>query len=248
MNACKRYSTLVIILVIIGLTIYHYFTNKTLDDYIDMSQSDNPWDRAYAAHALSEFKDQKAIDSLITSCADPFYEVRANAIRSLTEIGDNSILPVILEHVDDEHYWVRSEVAKSLIKFGNESQMPIVNTLLCDDSIDVQEKAIWALGSIEGSNAIPKLRKKLEGSNGAIRYVILYELFEIGDSQSIPFIISHMKRSRYDKEKVVSLFHKYIDVPFLGSDPDAWLRWYENNKSNIVWDAENLQYTIQSNQ
>jgi HEAT repeat protein len=136
----------------------------------------------WAAVALGNLKDSRAIDPLIRGLAlgDEHWLVRRAAANALGMIGDKrSIEPLINMMRKTIHY--PSGATEALAKIGEPAVDPLIQILKDDDDVYVRADAAYALGDIGNPRALEPLIQALKDENWVVRKVASDALGKIGD-------------------------------------------------------------------
>ena len=114
---------------------------------------DHPNDniRASAAWAISEFKDPRAVDELLSKLADDYPQVRIHAARALGDIPSARIVVGYLNEMllNEPLAKVRVHVAHAIGDLADLASEDAIRTALIDPDPRVRKKARWALREIE---------------------------------------------------------------------------------------------------
>ncbi len=130
--------------------------------------SDDSELRRWAAVALGEIGDQKAVDPLLGMLEDSRSEVRKAASLALGEIGDVRAVPGLVQALANRDLETRRAAAEALGAIGAEGAMDALATAVRDQSELVQLSAIGALGKIGGLPAAAFLRSAAAGPRKAV--------------------------------------------------------------------------------
>ena len=136
--------------------------------------------RAAAAEALGHLGDTNAVPALTELLEDSERDVRTKAAEALGDIGGAAAVPTLRrlleESTDDE---VRLGVCRSLGMIGDPSALDAILSALPHFRKN-REQALWALGHLGNTNAIPTLVAALNGGEREDRFAAAYGLVAIG--------------------------------------------------------------------
>jgi len=151
----------------------------------------------YAAEALGQIGDARAIEPLIIALRDSRYGVRASAARALGGLQDARAVEPLIAALGDPDRNVSTEAIEALVHIGDRRAVEPLAHLAWDrydqtarvDAID--GRAIKALGRIGGADALPKLelaRQQIseEYANASQGYVYPMEAEGIYNYFSVP--------------------------------------------------------------
>lgn len=133
---------------------------SSIDDYVRKLNSDDPVKRLEGVKALTESKDNKAIEYLVQALGDDDMRVKAKAIDALGNLRATDATPVLIQHLflrDTEPY-VKQRILASLGKIGDaRAAKPIMEFLQRDLDPATRGTAIYALGDIGSPEALEAL-------------------------------------------------------------------------------------------
>jgi len=102
----------------------------------------------YAAKALGDIGDQRAVDPLIQALQDEDSYIREAAAEALGDIGDTRAIDPLIEFLKDDDSGVRTEAAISLVKLGRTEYFDLIIQALQDYDSLVRLRAASELGDI----------------------------------------------------------------------------------------------------
>ena len=132
------------------------------EDYTAELRHEDPTIRLFAVKALSQSKDEKAVEYLVEACSDEDNRVRLKAIDSLGTMratGATSSLVQML-YLRESEPWLKQRVLVALGKIGDSrASRPISDLTSRESDRRTIGTAVFALGAIGDPNSIPRLEK-----------------------------------------------------------------------------------------
>ena len=141
--------------------------------------------RCYAARALGRIGDPAAVDGLIDALRDPDEDVRADAAEALGCLGDGRAAAALIDTlVEDPCGDAKANAVAALAQLRDATAVPVLRILArergetvvwdeeeflqggWDDWLDVQLKAIEALGDLGASETVPDLMDAMQDEMG----------------------------------------------------------------------------------
>ncbi len=96
---------------------------RAYSSLVDALQTDIPAVRLWAASALGQLGDLRALDTLVTSLkSDPLAVVRSNCAWALGRLGDSRATAALLDALEDEDLSVRQDIREALESLGYRSE------------------------------------------------------------------------------------------------------------------------------
>lgn len=133
----------------------------------------------YAAEALGELKDARAVAPLIKALKDSQRLVRDAAAHALGKLGDALAVEPLINALEDNEWSVRYAAARALGKLGNARAVePLINALedgeprTAADAISIaymKRTAAEALGELGDVRAVQALTRALKDRDGSVR-------------------------------------------------------------------------------
>ena len=163
-----------------------------VESLIDVLKGEDSNIKKYAAMALGQIGDLKALEPLIKALSDEEDVVRFNAAQALINIGDSRAVGPLIIALDDEISGVRWSAAMALGNIGDTRAVEPLMEALGDKDDIVQANAANALGMI-GEPAIDSLFKALEDINRDVRINAAKALGYINDPSVVEFLIGALK-------------------------------------------------------
>ncbi len=144
--------------------------------------------RDEAARALGRLGDARAVEPLIATLKDEYWQVRFSAAKALGLIGDARAVEMLIVTLGDINYTTRWVAARSLGQIGDVQAVEPLITTLEDAAEEVQGAAYEALIEI-GAPAVESLIAALKGRGEVVRQSAAWALGNIGDPRAIPALI-----------------------------------------------------------
>jgi HEAT repeat protein len=172
--------------------------------------------REYAAEALGEIGDGRAIEPLIAALGDGEPSVGLEAEKALGKIGAPAVEPLIavLQNKAEERI-KRCRTACALGHTRDNRAVDLLISLLADKEEEqtVRWNAAIALGEIKDRRAVEPLLESLNDETFRVKNNILIALGEIGDIRAIEPLTSllHKKIENYERKEVVVALGKIRD-------------------------------------
>lgn len=162
----------------------------------------NDAQRCCAVRALGRIGDPAAVGRLIEALMDEDEDVRADAAEALGRLGDDRSGPALIDTLlQDPSGDAKAHAIAALVCIGNADVVPILRTLArergetvvwdeeeflhggWDDWLDIQIKAIEALGVLGVAEAVPDLMATLDDEMGQdVSPAVVKALAQLGDA------------------------------------------------------------------
>lgn len=149
----------------------------------------NPFLRPYAARALGEIRDQRAVDILLTLLNDPNTDVRRYAVASLGKTGGLSVVEAIMNSLKDSVPWVRASAVEALDRIGDLRALPALVAATSDSNPSVRKAAVKAVGWIGGQVVVDTVVMSLKDADADVREESAETLMQMGALRSIPLLL-----------------------------------------------------------
>ena len=142
---------------------------------LDLSKSNDPHDRAFAAKVCGEIGISSFYRPLLALLKDDDVDVRRMALVASRQLRAKKLVPVIAEHLSKPS--LRVSAASALIVMGDEA-LPTLAALLDDErqTRDTRARGVYVLGRVGGEKAVAILRSKLDHPDKELRFSILTAL------------------------------------------------------------------------
>jgi len=149
--------------------------------------------RSYAAEALGNIGDPRAVEPLINVLKDDNkWWVREKAAKALGEIGDAAIDPLIVA-LKDNDIGVRENAAEALGEIGDARAVEPLMVALKDNDSRVRFSAAKALGEIGDLRAVIQLIAALKDNDHLVRSYAAVALGKTGDARAVEPLIVALK-------------------------------------------------------
>jgi len=113
---------------------------------------------------------------------------------------------------------------------GNSEEVDQLVKDLQNESWQIRWDAAAALGEIKDPRAIDSLSKALQDENSYVRMTAARSLGMIADAGVIEPLIQALKDESHGVQKNAVLSLKERTGQDFGKDPEAWQKWWEQNK------------------
>ena len=189
-------------------------------------KSDDPNIRESTAEVLSEIREPRAAELLVTVLNDSVYKVQRTAADSLAKIGNAAVEPLIAA-LKDEGYKVRCYVVEALGEIRDKRAVQPLITALKDESSAVRREAAEALGRIGDEQAVEPLIAALKDEEYAVRKLAVVALGAIGDTRACEPLNSGFEHRRLSIEEVAEALSaigcgQLLATLIAGLKQDAW--------------------------
>jgi HEAT repeat protein len=128
---------------------------QAVEPLIDVLADEEMWNRKAAAEHLGKLKDGKAVDYLIQSLSDKYWNVREASMRSLVKMGRKAVEPLVSAMLTGNKN-VFESIAASLANIGDKRAIAPMEYVLKDRRQFVRQAAAKAL---EKMNALDSKRR-----------------------------------------------------------------------------------------
>ncbi|MEN6592506.1 MAG: HEAT repeat domain-containing protein [Methanobacterium sp.] len=155
---------------------------------------------------------------------------RRRAVGRLGNIGDIRSLPILIKSLNDKDPFVRRLSASSLGKIGSKKAVYPLATKLNQDDDGLSYAARDALINI-GKPSVKELLNRIKNKNTVTRRRATIALGEIGDKDSIPYLIPLLQD---DDDGVRWRAAKYIGISWNNSAIDQLKKLAKSDKSGKV--------------
>lgn len=185
--------------------------------------------KSTVVEALGNLGDTNAAAELLPLLDDGDKEVRQKTADALARIGGVACVPELMRVAEEDNTTeVRRSACAALGMIGDaRAQTAILHALpqLGSDN----EQAIWALGHVADSNAIPALTDLLSDNEREARFAAAYALAEIGGAAAADAIAAHLEDkdefARHGKACALAMLGRTNGLPVVRSGLQAKEEW-----------------------
>jgi pterin-4a-carbinolamine dehydratase len=155
---------------------------------------------------------------------------RRKAVGRLGNIGDIRSLPILIKSLNDKDPFVKRLSASSLGKIGNKKAVYPLATKLNQDDDGLSYAARDALINI-GKPSVNELLNRIENKNAVTRRRATVALGEIGDKDSIPYLIPLLQD---DDDGVRWRAARYVSIAWNNTSVELLKKLKKHDKSQKV--------------
>ncbi|MFH0887834.1 MAG: HEAT repeat domain-containing protein [Planctomycetota bacterium] len=131
----------------------------------------------------------------------------------------------------DPDAMVRAQCAQYLGKYQHKEAVPALIKATEDKDVFLRQEAVWALGEMKDTTAVPKLLDLLEhDSNAEIRRRSAQALEKIGDPKTVDELIQQLDDINQSVAYASLQALKTITKQDFGRDIKQWEKWKETKK------------------
>lgn len=141
-------------------------SNVAVPELINAMHDSNWKVQVAAIHALTRIGDHQAISAIREYAYDANALVREAAIEAMGNMAEVDTIPVLMQAIHDVEEFVRISAVDALGKTRDKSVSAVLLSALEDVSLHVRWAAANALLDTATSEAIPRLRKSLNDTEG----------------------------------------------------------------------------------
>lgn len=172
--------------------------NEALSPLIDSLNDPNQDIRIFAATALGETEDKRAVYPLIKALKDRVWLVRKSAADSLMKIGLMHI-EVLVKSLNDPNPDIRYWIERIIGEIGDKAIKPLVDVLKNDRNREMRFFAAFGLSAIGDKSAVPALIEALESDvNDWVRKYSAEALGRINDPKGVKALVDALGKQRGD--------------------------------------------------
>ncbi|KAA3615767.1 MAG: HEAT repeat domain-containing protein [Calditrichaeota bacterium] len=125
---------------------------QAVEPLIDVLTTDEMWHRKAAAENLGKLKDDKAVDYLIQTLSDKYWNVREASMRSLVKMGRKAVEPLINAMLTGNKNAFES-ITATLANIGDKRAVQPLEYVLKDNRQFVRQAAVKALEKMDAINS-----------------------------------------------------------------------------------------------
>ena len=160
-----------------------------------MQHAEDAVDRAFAADALGDVKDNPAVIAALGASAqtDSFWGVRVQALTALGRIGGADAGKQVLAGTSNTEPWVRDVAVEQLGRFKNETAFPdrLAEISKHDAAYRVRAAALNSYAQLKPRNGLALLQDaaKTDSPDDVIRRAALRSMGTLGDDKAVSTLL-----------------------------------------------------------
>ncbi|PKK91632.1 MAG: hypothetical protein CVV64_02905 [Candidatus Wallbacteria bacterium HGW-Wallbacteria-1] len=186
---------------------------EAVEPLIEALKDPNAEIRIFAASALGDTDDARAVYPLIIALRDRVWTVRKGAADSLKKLGVRHI-EILVKSLNDPNPDIRYWVEKIIGEIGKQAIKPLVHVLRNDRNREMRFFAAFGLSAIGDSSAVDPLIDALTTDvNDWVRKYSATALGKIGEARGIKALINAMFKERTDICEWISDVLAKTDAP-----------------------------------
>jgi aminopeptidase N len=169
---------------------------KSPDQWIyQLQHADEAVDRAVAAEALGDVKDNPAVIAVLGDAAksDHFWGVRVQALTALGRIGGAEAGKQVLAATSNTEPWVRDVAVEQLSRFKNDATLPerLADMSRHDAAYRVRATALVSYAQLKPSGGLSLLQEsaKTDSPDDVIRRAALRAMGPLGDDKAVATLL-----------------------------------------------------------
>ncbi len=184
---------------------------------------DKGWvSRQYAAEALGEIGDKRAVEPLIAALKDKSSGVRSSAAEALGQIGDKRAVEPLIAALKDEGSYVHRSAAWALGEINDKRAIePLIAALKNEDKY-VRRSAAEALGKLRAKQAVELLIAALKDEYKYVRRSAAEALGKLGDKRAVEPLIVALK-DKDVRSSAAEALENMKSIPKTGQDHVRYL-------------------------
>ncbi|OGQ23089.1 MAG: hypothetical protein A3I05_09735 [Deltaproteobacteria bacterium RIFCSPLOWO2_02_FULL_44_10] len=178
-------------------------TTKRVSALISSLNDPEKWVRGKIAESLGDVggNDRRTVPALVSMLKDESHWVRVVVARALGRLKNkNAVLSLIHGLKHDKDGSVRGAIAASLGQIMDRRSFAVLVMSIRDQDDYVRLKAVQALSNFKGEKTIEFLKPVLKDSNGNIQLAAAISLVNLGYSEAIDIIVSHLQGKKPDPD------------------------------------------------
>ncbi len=147
-----------------------------------------------AVNALGNIKNPEAVDILVSRIEHHDWSTRVMVCKKLVELGHPEAAQPFIEQLSDENRENRHRAAKALEEIRSPLAIPaLTHAALNDESDNVREEAVEALGELRRADLIPVFSAALQDSHQDIRRQAAWALGETESQKAVAALVTALK-------------------------------------------------------
>lgn len=171
----------------------------SVDILMDALRDESDWVRIYAAIALGNIGDARAVVPLLRGLSDRNAEVHRNIGRAFRKLGAG-VFETIGKCVENDEMVLRRNSAIAIRELEEERGVDLLIMLMSDAEDKVRQAAAEALGRFPGLKSRTILAEALSDGVYAVRTTALAAIAEHGQAEGIKLLMDHISRTKEERE------------------------------------------------
>lgn len=169
----------------------------------------------YAAKALGEIKDARAVEPLISALNNEDFYYRDWVATSLGQIGDPKAIEPLITSLKGYYAAIQDAAKEALVGFGAIAVEPLIASLTNNDP-GVRKYSVLALGEIKDDRAVEPLIAALNDEDYYVRLEVPMVLAGFSDSRVVDPLIKTLEDKKWAQVRI-----KAVDALAALKDPRA---------------------------
>lgn len=182
------------------------------DEWLKLIDSENSYDRWYAAYGLRHCEPQGVISAFHKALDDEDEDVRLVAVSSMAYINSEVLLPCLIKATKDEKASIRNEAVEAIGELRTQKALPVFHDMIEDESSSVRFNLVKGLSNLDSEIAISELTPLIKERR--LYPAISYFLGKIGTEEA--FLV--LKKALEHEESTV---RKCVVEEIGKFDPDS---------------------------
>jgi HEAT repeat protein/energy-coupling factor transporter ATP-binding protein EcfA2 len=182
------------------------------DKWLKLINSENVYDRWYAACGLRYCEPQGVISAFHKALDDEDEDIRLVAVSSLAYINSEVVLPCLIKATKDEKASIRNEAVKAIGELRTKKAIPVFHDMIEDESSSVRFNLVKGLSKLDSKTAVSELTPLIR--ERCLYPAITYFLGEIGTEEAFLVLLKAL-----DHEETT--VRKYVVEEIGKFDPDS---------------------------
>ncbi|OQA05428.1 MAG: HEAT repeat protein [bacterium ADurb.Bin374] len=166
---------------------------------MDALRDESDWVRIYAAIALGNIGDSRAVVPLLRGLSDRNAEVHRNIGRAFRKLGAG-VFETIAKCVESDEMVLRRNSAIAIRELEEERGVDLLIMLMSDAEDKVRQAAAEALGRFPGLKSRTILGEALNDAVYAVRIAAMTSVSEHGQPEGIKLLMDHIAHLKEERE------------------------------------------------
>jgi aminopeptidase N len=177
-----------------------------------LQHAEDAVDRAVAADALGDVKDNPAVTAALGAAAqgDSFWGVRVQALTALGRIGGAEAGMQVLAAISNTEPWVRETAVSQLGRFKNEAGLPdrLAEISRRDDAYRVRAAALNSYAQLKPRGGLSLLQDaaKTDSPDDVIRRAALRAMGALGDGKAVNTLLDWSEEGKPVASRMAAIF------------------------------------------